>query len=100
MIPEKVATKRPRFKSNSDRKSTRLNSSHGYISYAVFCLKKKKKQQDIYHYPPLNQPRTCQQYQASQVKLTELQKQLRGTAIEELSHSTYPHSLNTQYCCV
>src|SRR2546429_7008826 len=31
-----------------DRKSTRLNSSHGYISYAVFCLKKKK--------PPLPRP--------------------------------------------
>src|ERR1041385_5505577 len=30
---------------SKDRKSTRLNSSHGYISYAVFCLKKKKKQQ-------------------------------------------------------
>src|SRR5256884_6744375 len=30
-----------------DRKSTRLNSSHGYISYAVFCLKKKKKKQDV-----------------------------------------------------
>src|SRR2546422_6720835 len=32
-----------------DRKSTRLNSSHGYISYAVFCLKKKKisRQQSI-----------------------------------------------------
>src|SRR2546422_8444346 len=29
-----------------DRKSTRLNSSHGYISYAVFCLKKKKKIQE------------------------------------------------------
>src|SRR2546422_1166584 len=29
-----------------DRKSTRLNSSHGYISYAVFCLKKKKKKND------------------------------------------------------
>src|SRR2546422_7659072 len=28
----------------ADRKSTRLNSSHGYISYAVFCLKKKKKE--------------------------------------------------------
>src|SRR5256884_2435531 len=28
---------------HADRKSTRLNSSHGYISYAVFCLKKKKK---------------------------------------------------------
>src|SRR2546422_5121474 len=32
-----------------DRKSTRLNSSHGYISYAVFCLKKKK--------PPYRHPR-------------------------------------------
>src|SRR5687768_18347857 len=31
--------------STPDRKSTRLNSSHGYISYAVFCLKKKKKNQ-------------------------------------------------------
>src|SRR2546422_8152786 len=31
-----------------DRKSTRLNSSHGYISYAVFCLKKKKKTPYIY----------------------------------------------------
>src|SRR3712207_7817827 len=30
-----------------DRKSTRLNSSHANISYAVFCLKKKKKTQDI-----------------------------------------------------
>src|SRR2546422_8236112 len=30
------------FEHNKDRKSTRLNSSHGYISYAVFCLKKKK----------------------------------------------------------
>src|SRR2546429_5244065 len=30
----------------ADRKSTRLNSSHGYISYAVFCLKKKKKQKE------------------------------------------------------
>src|SRR2546422_3637993 len=37
----------PRFREpgtgDRDRKSTRLNSSHGYISYAVFCLKKKKK---------------------------------------------------------
>src|SRR2546429_3955633 len=30
-----------RFREQVDRKSTRLNSSHGYISYAVFCLKKK-----------------------------------------------------------
>src|SRR2546427_6317433 len=30
-----------------DRKSTRLNSSHSQISYAVFCLKKKKKTKDV-----------------------------------------------------
>src|SRR5687768_17718454 len=34
-----------RTRADGDRKSTRLNSSHGYISYAVFCLKKK-----IYHH--------------------------------------------------
>src|SRR5438552_5701042 len=33
-----------------DRKSTRLNSSHQIISYAVFCLKKKKKKQTIKQY--------------------------------------------------
>src|SRR2546422_7174186 len=33
---------------NRDRKSTRLNSSHGYISYAVFCLKKKNRHQTPY----------------------------------------------------
>src|SRR5687768_17885456 len=33
-----------------DRKSTRLNSSHGYISYAVFCLKKKKKHNNNIRY--------------------------------------------------
>src|SRR5256884_1777082 len=32
-------------RAEGDRKSTRLNSSHGYISYAVFCLKKKKQLQ-------------------------------------------------------
>src|SRR2546429_3532669 len=37
--PENVATEVER--AWKDRKSTRLNSSHGYISYAVFCLKKK-----------------------------------------------------------
>src|SRR2546421_3523940 len=34
-----------RLVKNTDRKSTRLNSSHDQISYAVFCLKKKKRQQ-------------------------------------------------------
>src|SRR2546429_5263540 len=37
----KVAPVRSRNHEVEDRKSTRLNSSHGYISYAVFCLKKK-----------------------------------------------------------
>src|SRR3712207_7025008 len=41
--------------STTDRKSTRLNSSHANISYAVFCLKKKKKKRDVKTiriYPP------------------------------------------------
>src|SRR5947209_13231459 len=45
-LPSKLAT--PTLPTNSselDRKSTRLNSSHANISYAVFCLKKKKKRQ-------------------------------------------------------
>src|SRR2546429_4003561 len=37
------------FTDDQDRKSTRLNSSHGYISYAVFCLKKKKKKKKKSH---------------------------------------------------
>src|SRR2546429_6498170 len=47
-ILERIAAEREDelklVKVNIDRKSTRLNSSHGYISYAVFCLKKKKNQ--------------------------------------------------------
>src|SRR2546429_3244618 len=39
---ERDQDKTTRFPPGLDRKSTRLNSSHGYISYAVFCLKKKK----------------------------------------------------------
>src|SRR2546430_3576571 len=38
----------------SDRKSTRLNSSHSQISYAVFCLKKKKKKIHTYHHTLIN----------------------------------------------
>src|SRR5438034_3568974 len=48
-VPAKLANRRYQFKKDllgdiaRDRKSTRLNSSHTVISYAVFCLKKKKK---------------------------------------------------------
>src|SRR2546429_6307655 len=41
-----------------DRKSTRLNSSHGYISYAVFCLKKKKRCRSRRRAPPNPLPRS------------------------------------------
>src|SRR2546430_11852001 len=41
----------------ADRKSTRLNSSHSQISYAVFCLKKKKK--NSLHLPPCSPSNTC-----------------------------------------
>src|SRR3712207_8803433 len=40
---KEMANKANDFNKNKDRKSTRLNSSHANISYAVFCLKKKKK---------------------------------------------------------
>src|SRR5687768_14474974 len=43
LVPTVEAGRERIFKHSLDRKSTRLNSSHGYISYAVFCLKKKKK---------------------------------------------------------
>src|SRR3712207_8134635 len=51
-VAETLAEFRGRYKynlldRNVDRKSTRLNSSHANISYAVFCLKKKKKTQFI-----------------------------------------------------
>src|SRR2546422_8331733 len=43
----------------ADRKSTRLNSSHGYISYAVFCLKKKKKWKSATSLPKNNKRQYC-----------------------------------------
>src|SRR2546422_5591667 len=43
LLCDQVRGHRPDGLEPGDRKSTRLNSSHGYISYAVFCLKKKKK---------------------------------------------------------
>src|SRR2546429_2676797 len=46
MVPPSMVVSRETdfgVEGSRDRKSTRLNSSHGYISYAVFCLKKKKK---------------------------------------------------------
>src|SRR2546422_4110650 len=53
VILEHRQRQRQRYRDHQDRKSTRLNSSHGYISYAVFCLKKKKQEsttRDFYMY--------------------------------------------------
>src|SRR5690625_5373591 len=47
--PSKVRRRLLFSSPRQDRKSTRLNSSHVAISYAVFCLKKKKRTIDIYH---------------------------------------------------
>src|SRR5437773_2972001 len=44
---ELIQSSASRLATPRDRKSTRLNSSHITISYAVFCLKKKKKQQQV-----------------------------------------------------
>src|SRR5947209_14653881 len=44
-----------------DRKSTRLNSSHANISYAVFCLKKKKNRRNHLHFLPQTTTRTHRQ---------------------------------------
>src|SRR2546422_7645806 len=45
-FPEQMPMLSDERGSRIDRKSTRLNSSHGYISYAVFCLKKKKNKME------------------------------------------------------
>src|SRR5438128_8273550 len=48
-----------RSPNGTDRKSTRLNSSHGSISYAVFCLKKKNKQQKQKQVNPITHQTGC-----------------------------------------
>src|SRR2546427_8878871 len=49
LLLEHFASQVARAAVAADRKSTRLNSSHSQISYAVFCLKKKKKQESLPH---------------------------------------------------
>src|SRR5256885_6268793 len=64
--------------SNLDRKSTRLNSSHLVISYAVFCLKKKKKTEHIdYYHPTPPQPKIV-------LNLTDFPLRLTTTEIQSV----------------
>src|SRR3989442_3134046 len=58
--PRALGGQRPHSSAGRDRKSTRLNSSHVRISYAVFCLKKKKK--------PTAQDRTIQNLHLATVR--------------------------------
>src|SRR2546422_6324784 len=50
--PPSAVAQSVQLQQHLDRKSTRLNSSHGYISYAVFCLKKKKKHSAVQYIAP------------------------------------------------
>src|SRR2546427_3842941 len=52
-IVEQLDARPPVGALSRDRKSTRLNSSHSQISYAVFCLKKKKDQYRLYETPKI-----------------------------------------------
>src|SRR2546422_5067277 len=58
---EKDQVYTPQMVVDGDRKSTRLNSSHGYISYAVFCLKKKSSTRSLYR-----SSKRCRLYPARQ----------------------------------
>src|SRR2546429_3162082 len=49
----------------ADRKSTRLNSSHGYRSYAGFCLKKRRRWVAEFFLPPAAQEQTCRESASS-----------------------------------
>src|SRR5687768_9758478 len=53
---ESALTPSGEVRNPADRKSTRLNSSHGYISYAVFCLKKKNNSHRAARSPPVHAP--------------------------------------------
>src|SRR2546430_11743754 len=60
--PDALPVTREQGPDELDRKSTRLNSSHSQISYAVFCLKKKKKTIiDSLHYTYTREPYTARQ---------------------------------------
>src|SRR5690554_7746575 len=54
-LPNKIREFRDAMAEQTDRKSTRLNSSHVRISYAVFCLKKKKKKKNKNNKTTINQ---------------------------------------------
>src|SRR2546422_4110327 len=80
----------PPAATNEDRKSTRLNSSHGYISYAVFCLKKKKKTHS--KHTPDSTPQSSSHLAAQHSRLAQIEDRPLETAIMPLR----AHKLSAQ----
>src|SRR5256884_847926 len=80
---------------NTDRKSTRLNSSHGYISYAVFCLKKKKKRYNLPFAEVLNQKYSTEKN--FDVLIAEVFLQYSCLSVEPCIHI---NSLYTIHYCI
>src|SRR5947199_2621718 len=80
------------FDSAGDRKSTRLNSSHLGISYAVFCLKKKNKMQRVL----VNAPVTADREYEHEVRKLEVGRRLR-LALEPLALLRVERSRERQY---
>src|SRR5690606_4170340 len=90
--PHQRHTGRPLQRGNTDRKSTRLNSSHVKISYAVFCLKKKKNNSPSYtdtHRPRLAESRNCPGISATSLQGTHRSATKNAAA-------TWPPSTATQ----
>src|SRR5262245_64487063 len=79
----------PRCASSPDRKSTRLNSSHLGISYAVFCLKKKKKNNDRYQ----NRKKSNSQSQRILQKAASRKEHMYCKSIS----NTYTHNLQSTH---
>src|SRR3712207_7293169 len=76
---------------DGDRKSTRLNSSHANISYAVFCLKKKKTIQHLTHLaiPPLSLDPSHRPRQHHRVSTPALKRRLPHFRYRHRSHVIY-----------
>src|SRR2546422_7388959 len=83
-----------------DRKSTRLNSSHGYISYAVFCLKKKKKHHQSAQGLQVNTIITVQSLSPIAVWLRRYASSTRNTSRRFTSHDPLVtiHTRHGQRC--
>src|SRR5262245_64968697 len=78
-------------KTEKDRKSTRLNSSHLGISYAVFCLKKKKQKNQEAKEKGEHKNQNKQEKPHAQDKATEQLQTPTNTKTNTETHNTYKH---------